>query len=72
MKSKNLGLRVASVVFLFVGLVHIVRIVKGWPVVVGDYPIRLRLSAVAAAGALAIGVWLWKLASCDEAAPPKA
>jgi hypothetical protein len=75
MKAKNLGLRVASAVFLFVALVHVVRIVEGWTVQVGDYHIRLRMSAVAAVAAFAIGVWLWKLACCDkadEAAPPKA
>jgi hypothetical protein len=75
MNSKNLGLRVASIVFLFMALAHVVRIVKGWAVQVGDYPIRLRMSAVAAVVAFALGVWLWRLASCEKAdgvAPPKA
>ena len=74
MKAKNLGLRVASVVFLFVALMHVVRLVKGWAVVVGDYHVRLRMSAVAAVVAFALGAWLWKLACCDNAegaVPPR-
>jgi protein-S-isoprenylcysteine O-methyltransferase Ste14 len=75
MKAKDLGLRVASVVFLCAALAHIVRLVKGWKTDFGPYSIEPWMSVVAAVVGLALGVWLWKLTCCgkaDEVVPPKA
>ena len=76
MNSPALGLRVASVIFGLVGLDHVLRIVAHTTVLVGNFPIGRRWSAVAVVVLAVLSIWLWRLActACQSknAAPPVA
>jgi hypothetical protein len=43
---------VTSVIFLVIGILHGVRVLMGWPAMVGDFDIPLWMSGVASAAAL--------------------
>ncbi len=53
----KLYLVVSGTVFLLVGLFHLVRLLYGWPVVVGPYVVPLALSHVGFPVATAYGLW---------------
>jgi len=62
MKSQTTGLKVASVIFGLVCLVHILRLIRGFQIVVGSYYFGRGLSLVAIIVSGFLCVWLWKLA----------
>ena len=77
MKSQVLGLKVASAVFMFIALVHVVRLIAGWKLQLGSLVLGAVPSIVAAVIAAALSVWLCSLACGAKAdaappAPPKA
>jgi hypothetical protein len=61
MKSRILGLRVASAVFALVCLVQLFRLVKQVEVIAGSHRIPFWLSAVAFVVTGTLSLWLWKL-----------
>ena len=67
MKSQKLGLLVASVVFMLVALAHVFRLVHPISVMIGSHPFGRLWSLAAVVVALALSVWLGKLACfCDK------
>ena len=74
MKSQIAGLKVASVIFGLVCLFHILRLIRGFQIVVGSHDFGRSLSVVAIIVTGLLSVWLWKLAcpgcSDSKAAPP--
>jgi hypothetical protein len=63
MKSQTTGLKVASVIFALVCLVHILRLIMGFQISIGNqyFGPHLSIAAIIVTGALSL--WLWKL-SC--------
>jgi hypothetical protein len=59
--SKKLYLIVSGTVFLLVGLLHLLRVVLHWPIVVGPRAIPYALSYVGFPVATAYAVWAWWL-----------
>lgn len=52
--------KVASVVFLLVGLAHLSRLVFRFTLIIGDWAVPLWVNAAAAVIAMALSVWLWR------------
>jgi hypothetical protein len=71
MKSQTMGLKVASVIFGLFCLVHILRLIRGFQIVVGSYYFGRGLSVVAIIVSGFLCVWLWKLA-CPGSSSTKA
>ena len=63
MKSQETGLRVASVIFGFMSLGQLVRLITGLEIAVAGYHIPLWPSFLAFPVLACLCVWLWKL-SC--------
>jgi hypothetical protein len=72
MKSQSVGLRVSSVIFGLVALVHLARIFRKTDVAVGSHHLGPMLSWIAIVVSAALCVWLWKLAGPCCAQEPKA
>lgn len=62
MNSANLGLKVASVIFLIFALLQLARLLSRIDIVVGGYSMPLASNAVALVIAGALGIWMWRLA----------
>jgi len=75
MNSQITGLRVAGTIFGLVCLGHLLRILTGFRVLLGDFRFRIRWSALVALLAAALCLWLWKLsfpsAQCADAQAPQ-
>lgn len=69
MNSPSCGLRVASVVFGFMCLAQLTRIIARVNIIVGETFIHRRISAVAVVITGLLCIWLWRLAS--QASTPK-
>jgi hypothetical protein len=63
MKSPVCALRLASVLFGVVGVVHVVRILAGVTILVSGYPIGRRWSAAAVVVLATLCIWFWTVAS---------
>lgn len=61
MKSKTLGLRVASVIFGLMALGQLTRIIARLDIVAAGYPIPLWPSLLAFPILVCLCAWLWKL-----------
>lgn len=61
MKSPVIGLRVASILFGTAALVHLVRLVIHFNVVIGEHPLPLWASALGLVVGGSLSVWLWQL-----------
>ena len=75
MNCPALGLRVSSVLFGFMGLAHLIRIIVRANLQLGDHIIHRRWSGVAVVVLAALSVWLWTLAckaDCTKAETPPA
>jgi hypothetical protein len=76
MKSRCYCLKVASVLFLLVAVGHLVRVIMGWKLVVGDWTIPMWPSYVVIVVSAALGVGMWMCSCCkgepDAAVPPQA
>ena len=62
MKSQSLGLRVASIVFGFMSVVQLARLIMRPEVLVAGYLLPLWPSALAFVILGGLSLWLWKLA----------
>ena len=61
MKSQSLGLRVASIVFGFISLAQLARLIVRPEVLVAGYLLPLWPSALAFVILGGLSLWLWKL-----------
>jgi hypothetical protein len=59
--SKKLYLLLSGTIFLLVGLLHLLRLVYHWPVLVDSREIPYALSYVGFPVAIAYAVWAWWL-----------
>ena len=62
MNSPDIGLKVASAIFLLVGLMQLVRLLTRFELVVAGYPMPLISNAIALVIAGGLGIWMWRLA----------
>lgn len=63
MNSQRTGLRVASLVFALVAIIHIVRLVTPFSVQIGDQIIPLSASWVFVIIFAILCIWMWRLSS---------
>ena len=61
MNSPSVGLRVAAVIFGFVALVQLVRLVLRFEVMVEGHSVPLWPNAVAFVMAAGLSFWMWRL-----------
>ena len=61
MNSQTTGLRIASLLFAVIALVHVVRLLKHAQFIVGSHTIPLWISAPLAVVAALLSLWMWKL-----------
>lgn len=59
--KKNLGLRIAATIFGLQALVHLLRLLIGWDVIISGLHIPLWVSAIAIVVLGALSVWLLRL-----------
>ena len=75
MKSRCCCLVVASVLFMLVAVGHLVRLIMGWKVTVGDYAMPMWLSVVVLVVSAGLSVAFWMCSCCkgqpDAAVPPQ-
>ena len=72
MNSPVLGLRVASVLFGLGCLAHLVRLIRGFQVLIGSHPVPMWMSG---AGFVVLGLlcfWFWQLSLPAGTAAPAA
>jgi hypothetical protein len=62
MKSQTMGLKVASVLFMAMALVHASRLVFAWSVRIGGWQVGLWPSIMAALIGATLSVWMGSLA----------
>jgi hypothetical protein len=63
MNSQQMGLRVASVIFAIVAILHVVRLVRHTAVTFGSHVIPMGLSWVAIIVGAILCIWMWRLSS---------
>jgi len=63
MNSPATGLKLSATIFAIFALVHVLRLVKKFDVVVGSHHIPLMVSVVAIVVAGVLSIWMWKLSS---------
>src|SRR5438552_17919834 len=61
MSSQVVGLRVASVIFGLFALIHLWRLVKQLPAMLGTQQIPMSVSVVALIVAGVLSIWMWRL-----------
>ena len=61
MNDKNIGLRVAGAVFALVAAIHLLRLVVGFHVAVGRFPIPLWVNGVGLVVAGGLAAWMFRL-----------
>jgi type IV secretory pathway TrbD component len=61
---EKIALKIGGIVFLLIGIVHVVRVVKNVPVMVGDTNVPMAASVLCAVIALGLGLWMLKLTCC--------
>ncbi len=59
--KKNLGLRTAAAIFGILAVIHLVRLLIGWDVIIGGLHIPLWISGIAIVVLGTLSVWLFKL-----------
>jgi hypothetical protein len=63
MNSQRMGLRIASLIFAIIAILHIVRLVRHTAVTFGSHVVPMGLSWVAIVVGLILCVWMWRLSS---------
>ena len=71
MKSQIVGLKVASIIFMVMALVHVSRLFFHWTVAVGGREFGIWPSMVVALVALVLSIWMGSLA-CSACHSPQA
>ena len=61
MHSPAVGLRLASVIFGFIGIAHVARLLLRTEIMIGLYHVPLWLSGFAIVAAAGLCGWLWRL-----------
>jgi hypothetical protein len=61
MQSQIVGLRVAGVIFGFLCLAHILRLMAGIPMVIGNFQFNIVVSVIAIIFTGCMSIWLWML-----------
>jgi hypothetical protein len=61
MKSKILGLRISGTIFGFVALIHLLRIITGFTVMIDEFTLPVWINWMGFAATAALCLWLWKL-----------
>jgi hypothetical protein len=61
-KQAQIGLRVASGVFGFVSIGHLLRFWSGWDLQIAGRPVGLTTSLIVVLVCAGLSLWLWKLA----------
>lgn len=61
MNSKNFGLRIAGSIFGIVAVLHLLRIVSGIQVLVGDFSVPVWLNWMGLFGGGILCIWFWRL-----------
>ena len=51
---------IASIVFMLVALMHLLRVIYQLPVLVGDVAIPMWISVTGTIGPGALAIWLWR------------
>ena len=62
MNSPAAGLKLSAVIFAFIALVHVYRLIKGSQVIIGSHNIPIWFSIVGVMVAAILSIWMWKLA----------
>ncbi|MBS0290183.1 MAG: hypothetical protein JSS07_09150 [Proteobacteria bacterium] len=60
---KNTALITAGIVFLLVGILHAVRYLKGWTIIITNQPISLEVSIYGGVIAIVLAIWMFVAAS---------
>ncbi|MHC1706905.1 MAG: hypothetical protein AB9842_05215 [Bacteroidales bacterium] len=67
MKSKDMALRIAGMIFGLVCLLHILRLILQLPVYIGDWLLPLWVNIMGSVGAAILCIWLISLSlSCKN------
>jgi hypothetical protein len=61
MKSKNAGLRIAGTIFGLVAVIHLLRLISGITVLIGDCSLPIWINIIGFIGTALLCTWLWKL-----------
>jgi hypothetical protein len=61
--NQRFGLRIASLIFALIAIVHVIRMVVGLQIQIGAQTIPMWPSAVAAVLFGVLAVWFWRLAN---------
>lgn len=61
MNSPAFGLRVASLIFAVIALVHLIRVLAQTQITIGSQPIPVWISVPAVVIAALLSLWMWKL-----------
>ncbi|MBI3602213.1 MAG: hypothetical protein HY209_04900 [Candidatus Omnitrophica bacterium] len=61
-EKEKMALQVAGTLFLLIAMVHLLRVILGWDVIIGGFIVPLWFSVVAALMTLALSVWMFKSA----------
>lgn len=59
-QAKNTALHIAAVIFSLIGLIHLYRAVRGYPITVGNFSLPLWASYLAFIILAGVAWWMWK------------
>ena len=60
--------RVSALLFGLVAVVHLIRAIRRWPLLIGGYPIPAAVSLVVCVVAGGMALWAWRVLSQPEVA----
>jgi len=61
MNEKNFWLRFAGTIFGIVGILHLLRVITGIPVLIGGWSLPIWINWMGLFGASFLCIWLWRL-----------
>jgi len=61
MNSKNFWLRIAGTIFGIVAVLHLLRIISGIQVLIGDFFLPVWVNWMGLFGTAILCIWLWQL-----------
>lgn len=64
--TEKLYLIISGVIFALVGLLHLLRILLQWPLLVGAWTVPLALSAIAVVVAAVLTFWAFRLSRAED------
>lgn len=66
MTNHRFGLRIAGVIFALIAIVHVIRLIVGIQIRIGDQGIPMWPSVVAAVVFGILALWFWRLANRSQ------